>query len=196
MKTDLDDISMKIIQVARSLFEENGYDKVNMFQIAKAAGIGQGTLYRRFSSINDLSMAIVDEDSKNICQNSIAYLSVIKYMPVKEQLCAFLKMIIHFFDNEIKLVGFPKPDNIIDDSMEESPFYVFLFSTTKGFLEEAKRQNILKPIDIDFTALMLNSCIINPELIYRMRQQFNLSIDDYLNNCQALMIDSLFIDNN
>ncbi|WP_409344638.1 TetR/AcrR family transcriptional regulator [Paenibacillus sp. MBLB4367] len=38
----------RILSAASCLLERNGIDSVNMYQIAQEAGIGQGTLYRRY----------------------------------------------------------------------------------------------------------------------------------------------------
>ncbi|WP_239618050.1 TetR/AcrR family transcriptional regulator [Cohnella mopanensis] len=38
----------RILEAAARLLERNGIDSVNMYQIAQEAGIGQGTLYRRY----------------------------------------------------------------------------------------------------------------------------------------------------
>ena len=38
----------RMLDVARELFEERGVDLVSMHEIGRAAGVGQGTLYRRY----------------------------------------------------------------------------------------------------------------------------------------------------
>src|SRR5207244_11478218 len=51
----------RILEVARRLFAERGVAAVSMHQIAIAAGIGQGTLYRRYAHKGELSMDLLSE---------------------------------------------------------------------------------------------------------------------------------------
>jgi len=44
----------RILDAARRLMEQHGTDAVNMYQIAQEAGIGQGTLYRRFEHTGEI----------------------------------------------------------------------------------------------------------------------------------------------
>jgi AcrR family transcriptional regulator len=50
----------RILEVARQQFSEHGLD-VHIEQIARAAGVGVGTVYRNFPNKEDLLQALVDE---------------------------------------------------------------------------------------------------------------------------------------
>ncbi len=51
----------RILAVAARLFDEYGADNVSMDQVAEAAGVGKGTLYRRFGDRCGLAREILDE---------------------------------------------------------------------------------------------------------------------------------------
>jgi len=51
----------QILEAASRIFATRIYHLVSMEQIAQAAGVGKGTLYRYFPSKEDLYLAIVDE---------------------------------------------------------------------------------------------------------------------------------------
>jgi AcrR family transcriptional regulator len=51
----------RILDVAERLFAERGADNVSMDQVAEAAGVGKGTLYRRFGDRCGLAREILDE---------------------------------------------------------------------------------------------------------------------------------------
>lgn len=49
----------KIVETARSLFAENGFDRTTTAEIAREAGISEGTIYRHFKSKKELLMECV-----------------------------------------------------------------------------------------------------------------------------------------
>ncbi|MGY4712287.1 TetR/AcrR family transcriptional regulator [Mycolicibacterium sp. CBM1] len=51
-----------LFEAARTLIAERGADAVSMDDIAAAAGVGKGTLFRRFGSRAALMMVLLDED--------------------------------------------------------------------------------------------------------------------------------------
>ncbi|MCV7077178.1 TetR/AcrR family transcriptional regulator [Mycobacterium szulgai] len=51
-----------LLDAARSLVAKRGADAVTMDDIATAAGVGKGTLFRRFGSRAGLMMVLLDED--------------------------------------------------------------------------------------------------------------------------------------
>lgn len=53
-----------LLQAARNLVAERGADAVTMDDIAATAGVGKGTLFRRFGSRAGLMMVLLDEDEQ------------------------------------------------------------------------------------------------------------------------------------
>jgi AcrR family transcriptional regulator len=53
-----------LLEAARRLIAERGADAVTTDDIAAAAGVGKGTLFRRFGSRAGLMMVLLDEDEK------------------------------------------------------------------------------------------------------------------------------------
>src|ERR1700722_5809464 len=53
-----------LLEAARSLVAERGADAVTMDDVAAAAGVGKGTLFRRFGSRAGLMMVLLDEDER------------------------------------------------------------------------------------------------------------------------------------
>ncbi|MEV7522940.1 helix-turn-helix domain-containing protein [Streptomyces sp. NPDC091371] len=49
-----------VLEAAAALFAEHGVEAVSMDQIAKAAGVGKGTLFRRFGDKSGLATALLD----------------------------------------------------------------------------------------------------------------------------------------
>jgi AcrR family transcriptional regulator len=53
-----------LLDAARRLFTERGAEAVTMDDVAAAAGVGKGTLFRRFGSRAGLMIVLLDEDEK------------------------------------------------------------------------------------------------------------------------------------
>ena len=51
-----------LLDAARTLIAERGADNVSIDDIAAAAGVGKGTVFRRFGSRAGLMMVLLDED--------------------------------------------------------------------------------------------------------------------------------------
>ena len=53
-----------LLEAARNLVAKRGADAVTMDDVAAAAGVGKGTLFRRFGSRAGLMMVLLDEDEQ------------------------------------------------------------------------------------------------------------------------------------
>jgi AcrR family transcriptional regulator len=54
----------KVLAAARRLFAERGVGNVTIDQVARAAGVGKGTVFHRFGDRAGLVMALVDDDER------------------------------------------------------------------------------------------------------------------------------------
>lgn len=61
-----------ILDAAATLFREHGVASVNMDAIAAAAGVGKGTLFRRFTNKAGLAVALLDTRERDL-QQAILY---------------------------------------------------------------------------------------------------------------------------
>jgi AcrR family transcriptional regulator len=55
-----------VLSAAAALFREHGVDAVSMDSIAAAAGVGKGTLFRRFGDKAGLATALLDEQERTL----------------------------------------------------------------------------------------------------------------------------------
>jgi AcrR family transcriptional regulator len=83
----------RILAVAEKLFNKHGVANVNMADIAKAAGVGQGTLYRRFANKAELCLALLDTQMSEF-QDEV--LSTLREMSHKHE--SHLSQLIWFLD--------------------------------------------------------------------------------------------------
>ncbi|MGG6312758.1 TetR/AcrR family transcriptional regulator [Paenibacillus macerans] len=56
----------RILEAAQQLFREFGLEGVSMYMIAKTAGIGQGSLYRRYADIGEICSDLLKENTEQL----------------------------------------------------------------------------------------------------------------------------------
>ncbi|MGC7100553.1 TetR/AcrR family transcriptional regulator [Amycolatopsis lurida] len=56
----------KVLRAAEALFADRGAENVTMDDIAKAAGVGRGTLYRRYPDRAAIAVALLDEHEREL----------------------------------------------------------------------------------------------------------------------------------
>lgn len=89
----------KILAAAERLFAEHGAEGVSMDAVAEAAGVGKGTLYRRFGDRSGLARAILDERDREFQE------SLIRGVPPLGPGAAPVDRLIAFGNGVIELVN-------------------------------------------------------------------------------------------
>src|SRR4051794_31255863 len=56
----------RVLGAAAALFGEHGVDGISMDAVARAAGVGKGTLFRRFGDRQGLLVALLDESERRL----------------------------------------------------------------------------------------------------------------------------------
>lgn len=62
----------KVLAAAQRLFAEHGVDAVTMDDVAAAAGVGKGTVYRRFTDKSGLAAALIDDREQRLQQRMLS----------------------------------------------------------------------------------------------------------------------------
>lgn len=62
---------LRILEAAAELFAERGVEHVSMDDVAGRAGVGKGTLYRRFGDKAGLALALLDEQDRVLQEQMI-----------------------------------------------------------------------------------------------------------------------------
>src|SRR5436190_15776408 len=95
----------RILEVARQLFAERGVDAVSMHQIAMAAGIGKGTLYRRYANKGELCMDLLRERHEQFVQEIATLYTETVTSPALERLDGVLAHFVAFLEEQGALLG-------------------------------------------------------------------------------------------
>lgn len=95
----------KILDVTARLFAEHGVDGVSMDQIANEAGVGKGTLFRRFGNKAGLGVALLESREQEITQAVEAGPPPLgPGVTAGQRLRAFLAAYARFLDDNLDLV--------------------------------------------------------------------------------------------
>ncbi len=154
-----------ILGTARTLFEERGVTRVTMEEVARAAGVGKGTLYRRFAHKGFLCQALLDEPTRRLQEQTLEVLRAAE-TPALEKLDAFLDALVAFTAENLDLLYGGNEPLCGADRLERfsHPAYDWRRSTVLGLLRTAVREGdvdggldleylasaLLAPLDVDF----------------------------------------------
>lgn len=193
----MDEVGRDIIEKARQLFNEHGVEAVNMHQIAKKAGIGQGTLYRRFPNKGALCMSVLDSQFEQFKANMMRELTDKAAEPVVIRLSAFIQGLL-FFSLELReyirpiLSAICTDDKNNQDWFQAEP-YTFMHATISGLLEEAAAARQLRPQILPTIAASLLISSFSPELMAHFEEQ-GYSKEFISEQCRATFIEPLFLE--
>lgn len=67
MRVDAAENRARVLVAAKAVFTERG-PRASLNEVAKRAGVGSGTLYRHFPSLQALLVAIITEDVERLCE--------------------------------------------------------------------------------------------------------------------------------
>lgn len=96
---------VKVLDAAAVLFREHGVANVSMDQVAAAAGVGKGTLFRRFGDKAGLAVALLDERERRLQAGILSGPPPLGPGAEPEaRLVAFLQKYLDFLDENLDLV--------------------------------------------------------------------------------------------
>lgn len=165
-----------ILAVARHLVTQHGVDEVSMHQIAQAAGVGQGTLYRRFAHKGELCMALLAENVAQVQLELRAYLaSCSESTPAREQLDYVLSRHVAFNEENARLLSV-----VVEAAcgnrragQYSNPFFMAIHETVETLLQRAVARGEMPPLDTAYmTDAILSTLAIDLYIYQRTERGF------------------------
>ena len=191
----------RILEAARHLFAEHGVGSVSMHQVALTAGVGQGTLYRRYAHKGELCMDLLRERHERLVEEIASLLAVTVTVSALKRLDDVLVRIVAFLEEQGALLGpvavtemrasmCDETDNSHRFSLQHAPFYLWLHELFAGLLAEAVGRGELVSLDVPYTADAILSTL-SPILYRFQRQERGFSPERILEGLRRIYIDGV-----
>ncbi|GCF06811.1 TetR/AcrR family transcriptional regulator [Dictyobacter arantiisoli] len=183
------DFDQRILRVARQLFAERGIEDVSMHQIAREAGVGQGTLYRRYAHKGELILDLLNESAQRFVEEIQAYAQDGEVWSALQRLDSVLHKCIAFIEEEgLFLVAIMDTSSAEKREMKFSTqYYRASHSLIAHLLEEAITQQELAPLDTIYTADALIATS-DPALYLFQRQKRGYTPEQILEGIRGIYI--------
>lgn len=181
----------QILEAAQLLFAELGVTAVSMHQIAQAAGVGQGTLYRRYAHKGELCMDLLRESGERFWDEPWAFTSR-QSGTALERLDGLIEHLIDFIEEKGTLLGVISEACAAHECGEQfrAPFYQRVHATVTALLDEAVESRELPALDVAYTADALLAAL-NPNLYMFQRQERGFTPAQILQGMRRIYIQGL-----
>lgn len=144
-----------LLETAARLFAERGVAAVSMAEIAQQAGVGKGTLYRRFAHKGEICLGLLNNQLKAFQDEQLDALRQMSVAgePYLGQLAHFLQALVAFTEEHMPLLCEVQQysQHTENENLERPHFWQYL--TVYGLLREARRAGeVGADLDAAFTA--------------------------------------------
>ena len=137
---------LRVLEAADRLFTEHGVKNVSLDAIAAAAGVGKGTVFRRFGDRAGLAVALLDEREQDLQARILTGPPPLgPGAPAADRVTAFLDAYLELLDRHVEL--FMDSENASDGARYRIGSYRLWHRHLAMLLEEARPD-----LDADYTA--------------------------------------------
>lgn len=183
----------RLLAVAKELFAKQPIDTTSMHEIARAAGVGQGTLYRHFADKGELCHALIKEDIAAFRervgaqisgpQERVAPLARLEYL-LSEKVRLTESHLRLFAAMEDAAAGARRTRSF------RGPFHVWLREQIIALLNEAIAIGDVAALDVEFTADIILAAMTPPLYSYQ-RHELGYRSERIVAGLRRVFIDGL-----
>lgn len=144
-----------ILQTADTLFARHGVANVNMADIAQAAGVGKGTLYRRYSNKAELCLALMDSQMSDFQNGMLGRMRQLaadghSHLMMLDQ---FLDALVYFTELHSPLLCEVQRAGLLASDQRLQMPHFWQYMTVSGLLKSAVQAGEIRPdLDLDYLA--------------------------------------------
>ncbi len=155
---------VRILAAARALMTERALSEICMDAIAERAGVGKGTLYRRFPERASLYMALLDEDARALQERVIAGFDLPKSTAARELILQLLTELFEFVVRNREILSTAASSHRAGPGRYDHPGHAWQRHSLVAFLRSAVTKGELAPMDLELWAELLLAGL-HPDLI-------------------------------
>ena len=195
-RRDVGEHRQRILSAARLLFAEHGVEQVSMHQIAQAAHVGQGTLYRRFAHKGQLCMVLLGESVFRFQAALLAYFEQVgDTLPYFEQLYGMLMRLMDFTEENVALLN-----AMLDAASGErrtqsyrSPFYTWIRAVVVVLLRRGIGRKQMPEMDVEYVVDVVLS-LLAVDFYHYQRHELALSRERIAQGLRSFLLAGLGIE--
>ena len=172
-----------------------------MHQIAQAAGIGQGTLYRRYAHKGELCMDLLLNQYERFAEEIATLLAQTSTSPALERLESVLAHMVLLLEEQGTMGGVVagterregqcnESDRSRHGGFQTTPWYGWLHELLAGLLTEAMDRSELAALDIPYTADAMLAAL-HPAVYRFQRQERGFSSERILQGLRHIYINGV-----
>ncbi|MFD0672536.1 TetR/AcrR family transcriptional regulator [Cohnella sp. GCM10027633] len=168
-----------ILQTAQSLFDEHGVQSVSMHQIAKTAGIGQATLYRRYAHKGDLCNELLTDYSNRLLEKISAFLQANARLAPADRLGGIIGLWIEALEEKAEMIATMEARVNCDPrgNFFHTEMYITLRDQISGLLGEMLgKRTPGGTIDTTLTSHAL-ICSMAPPGYFHLKQEMGYTVE-------------------
>jgi len=154
----------RILSAARKLLGRRPIHEICMDELAKAAGVGKGTLYRRFADRSSLCLALLDDGERDLQERVLARFGLPSDAPAIEHLFVLLEALVAFTMENAALLAEAAAFERGQVERFAHPVYVWRAREITRLVERAAAEGSLPQVDAEFMADLLLACL-DPDLM-------------------------------
>jgi AcrR family transcriptional regulator len=163
-----------------------------MHQIAKSAGVGQGTLYRRYAHKGELISDIMKESSSRICEEIKLYMAASVNKPIRERMEQVFQFWLDFMEKKsqwLEAIQAPTCEGR-RSIIYRTPLYQSMHSAISELLVEIAHKEHGLPQNPSFTADVIMASMA-PDLYLFLRRDRGHSLAEIKFNLLNVYLDPL-----
>ncbi|WP_379138364.1 TetR/AcrR family transcriptional regulator [Paenibacillus sp. sgz500958] len=183
----------RILEASRQLFSEHGLGSVSMYQIAKKAGIGQGSLYRRYADKGEICSDLLSSSSKHFLselEEEVVHPSTSNDTLMRLRLC--IEKVIDYIDQHADLLHLIKSEFTGKHQLTqfEHPIFQRLHVIIAELLKQAAASGEIIPMDAHFTATALIAAL-SPDLFLYHQKAYGSTKEQILQGTLTIFVTGL-----
>ncbi len=154
----------KILEAARTLLKTRPIQKICMDEVAKTAGVGKGTVYRRFEDRASLCRALLHEDAIRLQNEVLAGFGIPYDAPNLVHLAHLIDALFDFATDNASLLSEALAFERGGAKRYDHPAHVWQRDAIGRYLERAVKNDEIPPLDTVAATEMILAAL-DPDLL-------------------------------